>query len=186
MEMKWIRVARRKLLSFELDRSLDRSTRRNGFTLMELLIVMAIITILMLMAIPTTQVLFKHAHELSAKKSLQTIEQAQTMYNSDYPTNGYACQLTALGGDPAAGPPSPTSAHLIPQDLAAGTKTGYNFAIVNCTKSTQNGGDQITSYELTAVPQTPGKSGDLGFCLDAYGNLKQDPTGGTNCTQSVQ
>lgn len=182
MDFKGIRMGRRSLI----ERSLGRSERCNGFTLMELLIVMAIITILMLMAIPTTQVLFKHAHELSAKKSIQTIEQAETMYNSDYPTQGYACQLTALGGDPAAGPPSPTSAHLIPQDLANGVKTGYLFNITNCTKSTQNGGDQVTSYEITAVPQTPGKSGDLGFCLDSYGNLKQDPTGGTNCTQNVQ
>lgn len=153
---------------------------------MELLIVMAIITILMLMAIPTTQVVFRHAHELSAKQSLKAIESAQTTYNSDFPTQGYACQLSALGGDPAAGAPSATSAQLIGQDLASGVKSGYIFNITNCTKSTQSGGNQVTSYEATAVPQTPGKSGSLGFCLDAYGTLKQDPTGGTNCTQPVQ
>jgi type IV pilus assembly protein PilA len=147
---------------------------------------MAIITILMLMAIPTTQVLMKHSHELSAKKSLQTIEQAQMMYQGDYPANGYACRLSDLGGDPNSGPPSPTSAHLIPLDLAGGVKTGYLFSIVNCTKSTQNGADHVTSYEVTAVPETPGKSGDLGFCLDAFGTIKQDPAGGTNCTQPVQ
>jgi len=182
MDSKWIGASRQKLLS----RAFDRSIRRNGFTLMELLIVMAIITILMLMAIPTTQVVFKHAHELSAKQSVRTIESAETLYEQDYPTHGYSCQLAELGGDPSAGPPSPTSAHLIPQDLAGGVKSGYIFAITNCTKSTQNGGDQITSYEVTAIPQTPGKSGDLGFCLDPYGTFKQDPTGGTNCTQPVQ
>lgn len=163
-----------------------RSDLSNGFTLMELLIVMAIITILMLLAIPTTQAIFKHAHELAAKKSLQTIEQAQLMYQGRYPANGFACRLSDLGGDPSAGSPSPTAAQLIPQDLAGGSKTGYLFTIVNCTKVTQNGSDEITSYEVTAVPETPGKSGDLGFCLDAYGVLKQDPTGGTNCTQPVR
>ncbi|HMD78152.1 MAG TPA: prepilin-type N-terminal cleavage/methylation domain-containing protein [Terracidiphilus sp.] len=164
----------------------DGSRRPNGFTLMELLIVMAIITILMLLAIPTTQKLFKHSHELSAKKSLQTIQQVQTMYESDYPSNGFACNLAYLGGDPSAGPPSPTSAQMLPQDLASGFKSGYIFAIGNCTKMTANGTDRVTSYTVTAVPATVGKSGDLGFCLDQYGAIKSDPAGGTNCTQLVQ
>lgn len=157
----------------------------NGFTLMELLIVMAIITILMLLAIPTSQKLFKNSHELSAKKSLQTIQQAQMMYEGDYPSIGFACKMSDLGGDPAAGAPSATSAQMLPQDLASGVKSGYIFTISNCTKVNLNGNDRVTSYTVTAVPETVGKSGDRGFCLDAYGNLKFDPAGGTNCTQSL-
>ena len=158
----------------------------NGFTLMELLIVMAIITILMLLAIPTAQSLFIHAHEMSAKKSLQTIQQSQMMYEGNYPANGFACRLQDLGGDPSAGPPSPTAAQMLPLDLASGVKSGYIFQITGCTKSTLNNTERATSYQVTAIPTAVGRTGNLGFCLDAYGTIKSDPAGGTNCTQPVQ
>jgi type IV pilus assembly protein PilA len=164
----------------------NRAMQSNGFTLMELLIVMAIITILMLLIIPSTQKLFKQSHELSARKSLQSIQQAEMMYESNYPSNGYTCKLSDLGGDPASGPPSPTAAQMIPQSLASGDHSGYLFAISNCTKVNLNGTDRITSYQVTAVPETVGKSGDRGYCLDAYGTVKIDPAGGTNCTQLEQ
>lgn len=164
----------------------NRARRRfNGFTLMELLIVMAIITILMLIAIPTTQAIFRSAHELSAKQSLKTIQTAQIDYNSHYPSNGYACSLSALGGDPSQGQPSATSAQLIPNDLATGDKDGYIIQITNCTKVTVNNQEKVTSYVVTAVPENVGRTGTKGFCLDSYGNMKEDPSGGTNCTQDV-
>lgn len=158
----------------------------NGFTLMELLIVIAIILILMLMAIPTFGTLKKRANDLSAINSLQKINQAEIQYESTYPANGYTCTLSALGGDPSAGPPSPTSAQIIQGDLTSGYKSGYIFTIGNCTKATVNGTDRVTGYTVTAVPQTVGKTGDRGFCLDQNGTIKYDPTGGTNCTQNVQ
>ena len=49
-----------------------------------------------------------------------------------------------------------------------------------------NGADRITSYTVTGVPQTVGKTGDRGFCSDQFGTIKQDPAGGTNCSQTVQ
>lgn len=166
-----------------------RAARRrpNGFTLMELLIVISIILILMLIAIPTAGKIKKHANELSAQKSLQTLEQAEGMYADTYPTVGYACTLGALGGaDTASGPPSATAAGDINGELATGIKSGYIFSISNCVKSTANNSERITGYTLTAVPATPGKSGDRGFCLESGGAMKADPAGGTNCTQSVQ
>jgi type IV pilus assembly protein PilA len=163
-----------------------RSPRSNGFTLMELLIVMAIITCIILIAIPSTQAIFKHMHELSAKKSLQTIQQAEIMYQDSYPAYGFACKLSDLGGDPAAGQPSPNSAQIIKPDLAGGLKDEYIFTINNCSKTTINGIDHANTYEVTAVPSAPGKSGDRSYCLDQFGNMKMDPTGGTNCTQPAQ
>jgi type IV pilus assembly protein PilA len=163
-----------------------RRDRQHGFTLMELLIVISIILILMLVAIPTAGKIRKHANELSAQKSLQTIEQAESMYNSDYPANGYACTLTALGGESSAGPPSPTSAQMINGELVTGVKSGYIFNITNCTKSTANNSERVTGYTLTAVPATPGRTGDRGFCLESGGIIKADPAGGSNCTQMVQ
>ena len=64
--------------------------REDGFTLMELLIVISIIVILMLIAIPTANTIRKHTNEVSAQKSLQTIEQAQSMFATNYPTSGFA------------------------------------------------------------------------------------------------
>lgn len=161
--------------------------RPNGFTLMELLIVISIILILMLVAIPTAGKIQRHAHEVSAQKSLQTLEQAETMYAETYPTTGYACTLNALGGESTSGPSSATAAGLINGQLATGIKDGYIFNISNCTKSTANNSERVTSYILTAVPATVGKSGDRGFCIDsADGAMKADLAGGSNCTQAVQ
>ena len=81
--------------------------------------------------------------------------------------------------------PSPEAAQLIPEDLASGVKAGYTFAITNCTKVTVGNQDQYTGYEITAVPNTVGKSGDRGFCTDGN-EIHYDPKGGTNCTELLQ
>ena len=163
-----------------------RGKRQRGFTLMELLIVMAIIIIIMTVAIPSFLNLRKQADETSAMQSLRAIHQAQISYNSNYPQQGYACNLSYLGGTGANTPPSPQSAQLLPNDLASGQKAGYTFAITNCTKVSVNGQDMYTSYDVTAVPQAVGKTGNRGFCSDLNGDLKADLAGGTNCTQQIQ
>jgi type IV pilus assembly protein PilA len=164
----------------------DSRKKHNGFTLIELLIVIAIILILMLMAIPTVGSIKKKANETSAINSMKVITGAELQYDSSYPATGYACALSALGGEPSSGAPSPTGAQLIQPDLASGEKSGYTFSISNCTKVSANGTDRITGYTLTAVPQTVGKTGDRGFCSDQFGNIKYDPAGGTGCTQQLQ
>ncbi len=163
----------------------NRRARVNGFTLMELLIVMAIITVLMLIAIPSYLNYVRLANETSAIKSIQTISQAQTQYSMQYPVNGYACALTGLGGDLKSGPPSAESAQILPPDLASGIKSGYQFAISNCIKNSQNGTDRVTGFTIIAQPITVGKTGNRTFCSDESGMIKFDPAGGTNCTQSL-
>ena len=170
---------------FSLSRRTQRSLKPNGFTLMELLIVMAIIAILMLIAIPTVGSLKKKANDLSAVQSIRAIQQAQMQYESTYPTNGYTCTLSALGGDPNSGAPSATGAQILQGDLTSGYKSGYIFALTGCTKVTINGTDRYTGYTVTAIPQTVGKTGDRGFCSDQFGTIKFDPAGGTNCTQPL-
>ena len=186
-----LRAARRgsKILSLRSQnrRRPDGNTLPNGFTLMELLIVIAIILILMLMAIPTIGVMKKNANETSAINSLRAITQAEIQYDSTYPANGFACSLTALGGDPASGPPTPAAAQLLQPDLASGFKSGYIFTISNCSKVTINGTDRVSGYTLMAVPQAVGKTGNRSFCTDQFGGApKYDPVGGTNCTQNLQ
>jgi type IV pilus assembly protein PilA len=165
--------------------SASRRVSANGFTLMELLIVMAIIAILMLIAIPTMGNMTRYANETSAQQSVRAINMAQSQYNSTFPSNGFACTLTALGGDPHSGPPTPTNAEMLQQDLATGIKSGYQFTINNCIKNTATGSDRVTGYSVLAQPLTVGKSGNRTFCSDETGQIKFDPTGGTNCTQNL-
>jgi type IV pilus assembly protein PilA len=162
-----------------------RAMQPNGFTLMELLIVISIILILMLMAIPTIGNMRMQANEVSAQNSVQVIMKAEMQFESTYPSTGYACTLAALGGDPKSGAPTPAAAQLLQADLASGIKSGYVFSVGNCTKANTNGTDRITGYQITAVPETVGKTGHRGFCSDEFGTIKADPSGSTNCTQGV-
>jgi type IV pilus assembly protein PilA len=157
-----------------------------GFTLIELLIVMSVMLILMTLAVPQMLKLTKQAHETSAIQSVRTLGQAQIQYSSAYPANGFACGLPILGGDPKSGAPSSQSAQLVAPDLASGQKAGYTFAITNCTKVNVNNQDMVTGYEITAVPNSIGRTGDRGFCSDENNAIRFDPAGGTNCTQPIQ
>lgn len=168
-----------------MERKLERRNDA-GFTLMELLIVISIMLILMLIAIPNMLNLKASANETSAIQSLRAIHEAELQYSTEFPANGYACSLAALGGQASSGPPNPQGAQILQPDLAGGQKSGYTFNITNCTKSTVNNQDQYTSFEATAVPQAVGKTGHNGFCLDMSGQILKDPTGGTNCTVPIQ
>lgn len=163
-----------------------RRQHEEGFTLIELLIVMSVMLILMTLAVPQLLKLRKQAYQTSAIQSLRAVAQAELQYNSTYPANGFACTLSALGGQPGSGAPTSQAAQMIPPDLATGQKAGYTFAISNCTKVTVNNQDMFTSYQITAVPQSVGKTGDLGYCTDENNLIRYDPAGGTNCTQPLQ
>ncbi len=162
-----------------------RARLTNGFTLMELLIVMAIIAILMLIAIPTVGSLKKKANDLSAQNSVQVITKAELQYSDTYPANGFACTLPALGGDPTLR----RALRLISPDPSGRPHLGLQVRIhLYCHLQGQghvNGIDRFNSYAITAVPQTVGKTGDRGFCSDQSGIIKYDPAGGTNCTQNL-
>jgi len=158
-----------------------------GFTLIELLIVMSIMLILMALIVPQVTRMKKMGDQTSAVNSMRAIGQAEIGYNSTYPATGYACTLAALGGDPKSGAPSAQGAQLLdPQLASTNQKSGYTFAVSCGNKVTVNNQDMYTSYTITAVPQTVGKTGDLGYCSDDNNIIKQDPTGGTNCTQPIQ
>ncbi len=157
-----------------------------GFTLVELLIVMSIILILITLAIPGFEHVHIKADQTSAIASVRMLNSMEAEYNSNYPGHGYACGLAPLGGKSGSGTPTPEAAQLIPDDLASGSKSGYNFVISNCSKNTVNNQDQYNSYQITATPISVNKSGNNGYCSDESGQIRFDPKGGSNCTEILQ
>ncbi len=99
--------------------------REKGFSLIELLIVVAIILIIAAIAIPNLLQSRQRANETSAAGSLRTINTSEVTFQTTYGV-GFADNLTTLG--PGGGLPySCTNAGLIDNVLASGFKSGYNF-----------------------------------------------------------
>ena len=158
--------------------------KERGFSLIELLIVVAIILVIVAIAIPS----FLHsriaANEASAVYSIRTVNTAQVTYATTYPTVGYASTLNMLAA-PTSGPISSNNAGVLDWVLGCNTtvcpKSGYNFQLYNVT-----GTPIISGYSVSGVPMTIGITGYRGFCSDNMNPVMIDPTGGFNCTETLQ
>ncbi len=146
--------------------------KQRGFSLIELLIVVAIILIIAAIAIPNLLRARMAANESSAVASIRTINTAEITYNSAYPTVGYAATLAVMGGI-APCTPSSTTACLIDSVLAGGAKSGYKFT------ATGSGGPPAVQYYATAVPVTLNQTGIRSFCSFEDAVIRVDPTGAT-------
>jgi len=152
---------------------------QKGFSLIELLIVVAIILIIAAIAIPNLLRARMAANESSAVASIRTINTGEVTYNSTYPTVGFAATLAALG--PNANPCTATSTNgcLIDSVLAAGTKSGYTF------KATGAGGPPAVQYYATAVPVTVGQTGNRSFCSFEDAVVRVQPTGAAIASEAA-
>jgi len=144
--------------------------KQKGFSLIELLIVVAIILIIAAIAIPNLLRARMAANESSAVASLRTINTGEITYSSSYPTIGYATALTNLGGV-APCIPSPTTGCLIDSVLAGGSKSGYNFVAVG------TGGPPAVQYYATAVPTVLNQTGVRSFCSFEDAVIRVQPSG---------
>jgi type IV pilus assembly protein PilA len=129
---------------------------QKGFSLIELLIVVAIILIIAAIAIPNLLRARIAANESSAVASIRTINTAEISYNSSYPTVGFG-SLANLAGS-TCGPPNSSSACLIDTTLASGTKSGYSFHAV------ASGSSPAGTYAAWATPITANQTGVRSFC----------------------
>src|SRR5579885_2699750 len=131
----------------------NRKRRRRGFSLIELLIVIAIILIIITIAVPKYNRTQMYMRETAAVKAIQTIHQMEVQYQSQY--GRYATSLAELG-PPQSGNPGPAAADLIQRDLSEGEKQGYKFTVT----ATQGG------YIVQAQPVSYGSSGRKSFYSD--------------------
>jgi len=149
--------------------------KQKGFSLIELLIVVAIILIIAAIAIPNLLRSRMAANESSAVGSLRTINTAEVTYATTYPAVGFAA-LANLGGSATtcATPTGATSttACLIDDVLAVtAIKSGYAFT------ATAAGGPPAVQYTSTGLPQIVGQSGQRGFCSDQSGVIRYNTAG---------
>src|SRR5690242_19383364 len=100
--------------------------RRRGFSLIELLIVVAIILIIITIALPKLSRARMFSQEAAAIAAMRTIHTAEAQYYSTY--GRYATSLAELG-PPASGNANASAADMIGNDLAQGEKSGYKFSV---------------------------------------------------------
>lgn len=140
----------------------------NGFSLIELLIVIAIILIIITVALPQMSKMRMNANEMRAIAEVQTLQKAETQYNSQFGKT--ATSIAELGPPATAGAAEgPNNAGLIPANLASGSDSAYNFNLV----------ESPTGYAITAVPKTFNSTGRRTFYSDQtmaiHQNWGQEP-----------
>ena len=155
--------------------------KQKGFSLIELLIVVAIILIIAAIAIPNLLRSRIAANEASAVGSIRTINTAEVTYSSSYPDCGFT-SLSYLGGSGG----NVTGAGLIDSVLAGGQKSGYSFAATATGGAGTCGsgsGTPNSTYSVVGGPQSA-QTGQRYFYSDQSGVIRYNTTGPATSTDA--
>ncbi|HEY6292970.1 MAG TPA: prepilin-type N-terminal cleavage/methylation domain-containing protein [Terriglobia bacterium] len=149
-----------------------------GFSLIELLIVVAIILIIAAIAIPNLLRSKIAANQASAVASLRTINTCEVTYSSTY-NQGFTSTLAQLG-PPTSGNATSTTAGLLDSVLAAGTKSGYSFTY--SASAAVNG--STPNYTVNANPVQVGTTGQNYYYTDATNVIRQNTSATSSASDS--
>ena len=151
----------------------------SGFSLIELLIVVAIILIIAVIAIPNLLRARMASNETAAAASIRTITAAEAAYSSTYPTIGYAAQIQDLGRQASSCTPAPTHACLLDDSVAnavPGSRghSGYLFLATGINSGGPINGDFVAG----GTPIGFSTTGTRDFCSVTDGTLRARPAAG--------
>ena len=136
--------------------------REQGFTLIELMIVVAIIAIIAAIAIPSLLNARKAGNEASAISSMRTLTTVNEQYRTRF--GNYASSLANL-----------SASNYIDSVLGSGTKSGYNFTAYSGSTNT---------WQCTGTPTTVGTTGDRSFYVNQTGVIRGAPGAGAGSTSN--
>ena len=135
--------------------------RGSGFSLIELLIVVAVILILAVIVVPNLIRSKIAANEASAVNTLRQISTAEMTYHLSYSSVGFAPDLASLGGPAAGCAPGQTHACIIDGQVSTGTKSGYQFFAAGFPGAS---GANLT-FVASSAPLTFNSTGVRFFCI---------------------
>ena len=147
-----------------------KTSAARGFSLIELLVVVAVILIISAIAIPNFIRSKMRANEAAAVANLRNITTAETVYSTTYGI-GYTTNLTQLGGTTAI--VDQNNAGLIDSVLASGSKTGYTFTY---SILVSDAAGHVLAFAITADPTLAGRSGDRHFYADQSAIIRHNET----------
>ena len=152
---------------------------QEGFSLIELLIVVAIIMVIASISIPNLLRSKMSANEAGAVEALRTLNSTSVIYATTY--GGYPHKLSDLGPAAGSSTPSSSAADLVDSALATGIKSGYQFTY---SVVSSDAGGYVVSYAVTANPVTVGVTGQRYFFTDDSGTIRFNNGGPANSTST--
>jgi type IV pilus assembly protein PilA len=153
--------------------------RERGFSLFELLIVVAVMLVLTVIAVPNLLRSKMSANEASAVNTVRQVSNAEMSYSSSYPEVGFAPDLASLGGPFSGCNPSAATACILDGAVSSGNKNGYKFFAAGFIAPD---GVANTTFVASSAPLNFGRTGVRNFCIatdDGSVRQRQGTPGGT-------